>query len=150
VHELTHQRSGPIHLLSYVLPTLKTLATMKFPTVVAHVDDQRVFSGPAMAVVANLDVYGTGFPMAVHARPDDGLLDLCVLPMRSLFDVVEVAANAFVGEHLLREGVVYARGKSVRIESADRVAVQVDGDAFGFTPLDVRIRPERIPFITPL
>ena len=149
VHELTHQRTGPIHLLDYVLPTLKTLATMRFPSLSVKVDGRKVFEGPAMVVAANLDVYGAGFPMALHARPDDGILDVCVLPMRSLFDVVETAANAFVGEHLLREGVVYARGTKLLIQSASPVAVQVDGDAFGFTPLEVRMRPDKIRFIAP-
>lgn len=149
VHELTHQRTGPIHLLSYVLPTLKTLATMRYPVIDVWVDKAHVFTGPAMAVVANLDVYGTGFPMAIHARPDDGLLDVCLLPMRSVFDVMEVAATALVGEHLEREGVIYARGTHVRITAEAPVAVQVDGDACGFTPLEVRLLARQIPFLGP-
>lgn len=150
VHELAKQRTGPIDMFSYITPTLKTLAMMQFVPLKVTVDGKEIWKDlAAMAIVANLSVYGTGFPMVLHAQPDDGQLDTCILPMTSRADLIETAASAFAGAHLEREGVIYVRGKSIEIESAEPVAVQVDGDAFGFTPLKVGLLPVRVPFIVP-
>ena len=75
--------------------------------------------------------YGTGFPILTHAKSDDGLLDVCVLPCKSHADVVRLAMLAATGDHLHEEGVIYVQGRSVRIESPQPVPVQIDGDAAG-------------------
>jgi diacylglycerol kinase family enzyme len=56
-------------------------------------------------------------------RPDDGVLDVVAL-------------------RAAREQVWFARGRSIRIESAGTaLPTQLDGDVVGTTPLDIRILP---------
>ena len=117
------------------------------------VDGRVVYpGGPAVAFVGNVAEYGTGFPILTRARPDDGLLDACVLPVRSPVDLMKFAMLSTTGDHVREEGVVYAKGKRVRIEAINGsgpVPVQVDGDPAGHTPVEIDLLPARLGFIVP-
>ena len=150
VHLLDQMRRGPIAYASYVVPTVMTLAGYRFPPLTVTVDDRRVATDvPAVAFVGNVPEYGTGLPILTGAVPDDGLLDVCVIPCRDLRGLAEVLLAVATGEHPQREGVVYTRGKRVRVTSAVAVPVQADGDSAGFTPVEIDVLPGRVPFLVP-
>ena len=150
VHLLDQMRRGPIAYASYVLPTVMTLAVYRFPPLSIEVDGQAVLSDtPAIAFIGNVSEYGTGLPILTGAVPDDGLLDLCAIPCRDLRELAEVLLLVATGEHPLREGVVYTRGRHVRVTSPVEVPVQADGDSAGFTPVEVHVLPGRVPFLVP-
>jgi YegS/Rv2252/BmrU family lipid kinase len=150
VHELDRIRSGPIDFTSYALPAALALGFYSYPPLTVTVNDRVIARDlPAVAFVGNIREYGTGFPILPHARPDDGLLDVCVLPCANRGEAVRQFLLAAAGEHLAAEGAVYTKGKRVRIESAERVPVQVDGEAAGHTPLEVELLPVRLPFVVP-
>lgn len=148
VHELDRLRRGPISMVSYALPTALALKDYRYPEVSVEVDDKRVFGGrPGIVMVGNIKEYGTGFEVLPYARPDDGLLDVCAMPCASPPELVDLFLHAAAGEHTRLEGVVYVKGKRARVTSDEQVPVQVDGDAAGFTPLEVEMLPRRIPFV---
>ena len=150
VHELDRIRSGPIDLTSYALPALLALQRYEYPPLRVEVDGQVVVdSKPALAFIGNVREYGTGFPILVRAKSDDGLLDLCVLPCRTPAELLRVAMAVATGDHLHAEGVIYTQGRSIRVESALPVPVQIDGEASGHTPLEIELLPFRMPFIVP-
>jgi len=148
VHELERVRSGPINYASYAIPTLLALHQYEYNRLKVTVDGRVVFAeSQAVAFVANVPEYGTGFPVVPGAISDDGLLDVCVLPVRSPAAAVQQAVRIAAGEHLRGEDAVSVRGKRVQIVADKRVAVQVDGDAAGFTPLEIDLLPSIAPFI---
>ena len=150
VHELDRIRKGPIAKYSYLLPTAIALLKDPFPTLTVTVDDRPLVRRmQGMAFIGNIPEYGTGFPVLPHAKPDDALLDVCVLPCRDAMQAVEVFMRATIGDHLKWDNVRYAKGTKIRIESDQRAPVQIDGDSAGFTPLTVELLPERIRFIVP-
>jgi diacylglycerol kinase family enzyme len=151
VHELDRIRRGPINVASYFLPAAMAITSYRYHPLTVVSDDEEIFSAaPAMALVANIAEYGTGFPLAPHARPDDGMLDICVIPVDSPVDAVQKFLHAAAGEHLLIEGVVYARGKRIEIHSKDPAPIQIDGDPAGLTPAIINLLPIRVPFIVPV
>jgi diacylglycerol kinase family enzyme len=83
------------------------------------------------------------------ARPDDRRLDVCVMPCRDRKDLLQIALLAAAGEHLQSEGVVLAGGTTIDIESSEQTPIQLDGDAFGFTPLRIELLERRVGFIVP-
>jgi YegS/Rv2252/BmrU family lipid kinase len=150
VHELDRVRRGPIDMTSYATPLLLALSRYAFPSLAVEVDKRRVFGPqPAMAFVGNIPEYGTGFPILSRARPDDALLDVCILPCGSRAQIIRLAMLAATGDHLSEEGVVYTKGRCVRIESPQQVPVQIDGEASGHTPLEIELLPSRMRFIVP-
>jgi diacylglycerol kinase (ATP) len=150
VHELDRIRDGPIDITKYIMPAVKAITGYQFPTLAVSVDGKQVFKkAPALALVGNIREYGTGFAILPQARPDDQLLDVCVMPCASPKDLIKLALSAAAGEHVQQEGVVYVKGRRVRIESASPVPVQVDGEPAGMTPVEIDLLPCRIPFIVP-
>jgi YegS/Rv2252/BmrU family lipid kinase len=148
IHELNRIRSGPIQLASYLLPAARGFASYAYPPLTVIADGQVILqSRPAIAFVGNVKEYGTGFPMLPHALPDDGLLDVCVLPCRTRLDALKLLVAAALGRHHLTSGALYIKATQVRIESEAPAPIQIDGEAAGHTPLDIRLLPVRIPFI---
>jgi diacylglycerol kinase family enzyme len=150
VHLLDRMRTGPIDLTSYVLPAAFTLAGYAFPALTVSVDGKTIAKNiPAVAFIGNVKEYGTGFPILTEARPDDGLLDVCVIPCRNRRELAEILLLVATGEHARREGVIYLKGRHVHVDSAAPVPVQVDGDSAGHTPLEIDLLPKRVPFLVP-
>jgi diacylglycerol kinase (ATP) len=150
VHELDRIRVGPIDYMSYVLPAAFALAMYRFPALTVTVDEKVIAARlPAVAFVGNVREYGTGFPILPYARPDDSLLDVCVLPCANPKDLVFHLMRAITGEHLSAEGAIYTKGKTIRVESEKTVPVQIDGDAAGHTPLEIDLLPHRLAFMVP-
>ena len=152
VHELARLRRGPIRLTNYLTPALTALRDYRFPPLTITVDGNVVFGPePGIAFVGNLPEYGTGFPVLPEARADDGVLDVCVLPCKSVPDLMVLFLQAAVGEHLRKDGVVYLKGKHVRIAAPEGqpVPIQVDGDPAGHTPTEIDMLPIRLPFLLP-
>ncbi len=149
VHELARARRGPIRYASYVRPTFTALAKYAAPVLSVHLDDRPIFEGQGMAFVGNIAEYGVGFPLLPYARADDGLLDVCCVPGRTRPDVIKLFLNAAAGRHALADRTIYLQGRHIRIDAHPSAAVQIDGDPAGFTPLEVRLLPNRIPFIVP-
>lgn len=152
VHELSRVRSGPISYFSYLEPAARIAGSYAFPPIRVWVDEQEIFRAvPGVAFVGNIREYGTGFPMLPLARPDDGFLDICCVPCRNVLEGAKMFLAAAAGEHLQQEGVIYTKGRHVRIESPTgrRVPVQIDGDAAGHLPLEIDMLPEQLGFIVP-
>jgi diacylglycerol kinase (ATP) len=148
VHALDKVRKGPIGFASYLKPGFSTLAQYHFRPIEVEVDGKIVFGmRPGAVFVGNVKEYGTGFEILPAARSDDELLDVCVLPANSATELINHFLAAFTGEHLHGEGVVYAKGKKVRVNSNEPVAVQADGDPAGFTPVEMEILPVRVAFL---
>ena len=148
VHAMERRRTGPITRASYLWPMIQTIANYRYLPLRVTIDGRVAFeSAPAIAFVGNVPEYGTGFPMLPEAIGDDGLLDVCVLPCRSLNQAMHHLLAAIASEHVHGPGVVHSRGKRIRIESPVSSPVQVDGEAAGHTPLDIALLDGRIPFI---
>jgi YegS/Rv2252/BmrU family lipid kinase len=150
VHELDRIRSGPISKLSYLLPTAMALKDYTFPSMSVELDGKLVFkNAPALTFVGNVAEYGTGFPILPDAQSADGLLDVCVLPCKNIQKLAELALRTVVNEHKQMPGVVYARGRQIRVHTDNPVPVQLDGDPGGHTPLTIELLQHRLPFIVP-
>jgi YegS/Rv2252/BmrU family lipid kinase len=150
VHELDRIRKGPIHMLSYLKPAALALRDYTFPAIRVTVDGTVIWrSAPAVAFVGNVREYGVGFSVLPFAKPDDGLLDVCVMPCTNWFELVQWFLQAAAGQHVWSDKIKYLNGKHILIESKQDVPVQLDGDSAGHTPLEISLLPKRVPFIVP-
>jgi diacylglycerol kinase (ATP) len=148
VHELDRLRTGPIGWINYLQPAALALHAYEYRPLRVCVDGNEVWSGRrGLAFIGNIREYGTGFPVLPFARPDDGLLDICVLPCASRAELIQLFLNAITGEHVRADGAVYLKGRTARIESEGSVPVQIDGDPGGHTPVEVELLAGKVPFI---
>lgn len=97
----------------------------------------------ATVIVANVGqiVYDL-LPLELRIGPgvsfDDGLLDVCIFAPRTLPDVAAVLWRVARGRYMGDERMIYFQAREIRIDSDPPIAVQVDGDCAGETPLEVR------------
>ena len=59
------------------------------------------------------------------------------------------AAAALLGRASREPDVTYLTGKCVQVDSEEPVAVQIDGDPFGTTPVQFRLQPCSVPIVVP-
>lgn len=141
-------RSGPLDYRGYLLPILRVLASYRVPELKITVDGQEVLKG-AFVVVSNVRNYGGIFSIADKACCDSGRLDICVFPRGSIPALFRYALYALRGRVSTLAEVAYLNGSTIQIGSDKPVAVEVDGDYFGTTPVVIELRPTCVPILVP-
>ncbi|MBW3637099.1 MAG: hypothetical protein KY445_11660, partial [Armatimonadetes bacterium] len=84
------------------------------------------------------------------ARLDDGKLDVCAFPFENKMVSVQQVMQLLMGQHVERGKARYFKTTGVKIESAPPVPVQLDGDEWGTTPLELRVCPGVLDVLSPL
>ena len=133
----------------YVLPLLGVLAHYRAPELMITVDGHEELNG-AIVVVSNVRNYGGIFSIADLACCDSGHLDVCIFPRGTIPALCRYAVSALRGKVSSLAEVAYLTGKRVRMESEEPVAVEVDGDYFGTTPVVVDVKPACVPILVPV
>lgn len=106
-------------------------------------DGECVHDGPVLlAALANGRTFGRGMPVAPRARPDDGLLDLVVVPPLRLWRLPILLPRFLRGRHLDHPAVDYRRARRVRIEpDPTGPPFDVDGETWPPGPITVTVEP---------
>jgi diacylglycerol kinase family enzyme len=102
-----------------------------------------------LVLVSNIRRYGGLFTLADRARCDSGHLDVCVLERASLPGLLRTGWNGLSGGLSRRRGVAYLTGRRVRLAANEPVAVQVDGDYCGTTPVEIDLLPAHVSLCIP-
>lgn len=83
-------------------------------------------------------------------RPDDGLLDVCVLAVEKTIDVVSALTSIMVGRTEKDPRLQYFRGKEVVVEADPPLPVQIDGERLELmTPFKATVRPGALGILVP-
>lgn len=151
VHCLASARRGHITHLSWVGPIAHTLMTHRFPPVRVVADGNCLHEGGGLVFVGVIPRYAVGLRILPHAVCDDGLLDVCILPCRSRFQLIGYALRTALRRLDRHPNVIYKRCRTVRVESASGcdVPAQLDGDPAGRLPVDCSIIPRAVRFLVP-
>jgi len=148
VQTVADQRRGPIRKWTYVMPAIMQMATAAFPPISVEVDGETILKNqPAQVFVGNVSEYGTGFAVLPGADSGDGLLDVCVLPCDSQLGLVIWQSFIVRGRHIDHPNAIYRHAKHVTISGDTPMPLQIDGDAAGTTPADIRLLGEQVHFI---
>ncbi len=91
---------------------------------------------------------GGGMIQAPNAVPDDGLFDLTVIKKLSKPNVILSLKRLYNGTIHLHPKVDSFTGKSIRIESRDRIRLETDGETLGHTPIEFSIIPKSVKLLT--
>ena len=135
--------------LAYVIAAALVAKDFAGTRVVVNVDGRKIRARALLIVVSNTQLYGRILRIASQARLDDGLLDVCIFKGFGFPATVRHALRILSGQHLRDPQVVYYQGRRVSISSARPLAVQVDGDPVGHTPITLEIVPRALNIIVP-
>lgn len=110
---------------------------------------QTVGSGPIdvqMFAVCNSGFIGGGFVLAPHARIDDGLLDVLVVPQMPMLEFVAVLQRLAAGGDPAHPHVMRFRASQFALEFNRRVHVNTDGELFEAERCRYQVRRAAVPF----
>jgi len=105
----------------------------------------RNFSGDVIfATVGNNVSYGGGVKMAPHARLDDGLLDICIVPAMSKLELLRWVPSAYRGQHLAHPRIEYFQASAVTLTSPSRLELFGDGEFIQALPATIEVVPRAL------
>jgi len=149
LHHLIRLRSSNITHLTYFWPIWRTFWEHRFPPVSVWVDDEQVFDNQrGLVFVSNINRYSIGLRICMHARFDDGLLDVCVYPCDHQWPLLRHAWNTTFKKHLNDTSVIYRQGRHIRVESPQHVPFHTDGDPAGYLPAEYSVMDYQIKILT--
>ena len=112
----------------YLPAVLKTVFLAQYPRVTIDYDGQEMVLPAVMICVANGPREGGGFFCTPAARPDDGLLDLCIVREINRAAMLGLIPHFMKGTHVGHEPVTMARAQRLTISSPDNLVAHMDGE----------------------
>ena len=105
---------------------------------------------PFLVTIANTQQYGNGAIIAPHARPDDGILEVCVVNPMTFAEFALYAPKLFNGKADTIPLITYYRSKFAAIEKSGPVLFHVDGEAqTAESPVEISVLPQALKVIVP-
>ncbi len=136
------KRWGP---LAYLRGAAQTAGDLTQYHVRVQVDDQpAVHLALYNIILANGRTTSRGLLLAPRANPQDGLLEVMLVPGSGLTDMAKLAAQWLAGRHLEADQLVYLRGARVSVESAPPMPFSLDGDLATDEPLVFTVDPQSL------
>ena len=140
------RRLGP---MATFITSFLTLREFAGTSASVRIDGHRVSRRTVLLVANNIQLYGIIMRMAHHAIIDDGLLDIFCFqgtsPGRTFLHAMKVLFN----RHIADPRVEFYRARRVEIVTARPLAVHVDGDYIGNTPITIQIVPRSLNLLVP-
>jgi diacylglycerol kinase (ATP) len=133
----------------YTVLTVATVFTYRPLSFTLTYDGQerRCFSW--MIAVGNTRSSARGMALVPAARPDDGLLDACIVNGMGKLELLYTFPRVFTGRHIYHTGIETLRGREIMV-SADRPCeIYADGERVGSLPVVLRAVPKALNVIVP-
>ena len=132
---------------AYIAVALKLAREPRLPDLRVTADDDSLTC--RLAVVTNAARYGGPFRVCPGETPLQPGLHLIVVKVESALGLVRLGAALVLGRLSRARGVEIRPVRGVRIDAADAVPCQLDGDTFGVTPLDIHMGDRPVPVLVP-
>lgn len=124
----------------YIMSTLKAVLSYKSTGVKIFVDDKMVVNDLVYSATIGIGKYnGGGMLQTPDAVADDGLFDLTVIRRMTPLQVILNIKVLFDGSIYKLKTTSLDRGRKIRIESSPEIAVEVDGEALGYSPFEFEV-----------
>jgi diacylglycerol kinase (ATP) len=140
------QAIGP---LAYLIGGAR--AVLAYEPVAARVetDARTIEADLQLFAVCNGAYIGGGHQLAPTARPDDGLMEVCLVRASSTLDFLALLPRLSSGGHVDDEDVSYFRTREVSMTFARTIPVNTDGEVFDASRCDYRMRAGAVRMVAP-
>jgi diacylglycerol kinase family enzyme len=132
--------------LSFLFGTLRSIVAYRAAPVALRLDGELLHEGPlVLAAAANGRFFGGGMEVAPRARPDDGLLDVVVIPGFGKLRLLAELPRIYRGSHLDVPGVLWRRGAVLEATPLGEPPwVEIDGEPLGHLPARIEVLPRAL------
>lgn len=133
----------------YTVLTVATVFTDKplLFTVTYDGQERRCYSW--LIAVGNTWSCARGMALVPGARPDDGLLEACIVNGMSKLELLYTFPRVFRGTHIYHTGFETLRGREIAIRADSPCEIYADGERIGPLPVVLRAVPQALSVMVP-
>ena len=150
VRETSREMKRELGFLAYVTAVFRTIVKIRPRRVTLDFAGRRRRWRTSSILVTNTGVF---LPMRNALEKEiserDGRLDLIVTRRGTILDLVGLLLHAIVGKRFDPWRTEHIQVEEVRIEAADPMPVQIDGEPLGQTPVTIQIQPQAVRVVAP-
>ena len=146
--EVMYSKSRLTGYRRYLIPVITTVYRYKAPRLSTTIDNKPSITG-GFVLVSNTRNYGGIFTITDKAECDSRYFDMCIVPDGNIPTLIRFFLYALVGKVSKITKISFLTGKEIEITSSEPVAVQVDGDYFGTTPIRIQLSSTQVPVMVP-
>ena len=95
-------------------------------------------------IVANGRWHGGAMLLAPEAEQDDGLFDVVLIGDVTKRDFVTTAPKIYKGTYLAHPKIELLRSRTVAVDAAERLPIELDGEQVGTTPVRFEVVPRAV------
>jgi diacylglycerol kinase (ATP) len=131
----------PGSTLPYLGAVAGELARLRAVPMNLNVDGNRIEGRFCLVLAANGDRLAGGMRFTPGADIADGLLDLVLIGDVGRLDLLRQVPGVYRGTHLTHPAVRHLTGRVFRVEAAEPVPAELEGEAFGASPVTFTVEP---------
>lgn len=152
VVETSNRLKGKLGKLVYAGGSAVALSRHRPSTVRVAYDDLPAGSETlSLIVVANGKYAGGGMRIAPPASMQDGLLDVVVLRGAGRLEMLfRLLPAVYRGAHMGHPAVRHTQARTILVEADAPLAIELDGELAGTTPVWIDVLPRALPVCLPL
>ncbi|MCQ2284157.1 MAG: diacylglycerol kinase family lipid kinase [Bacteroidales bacterium] len=145
IYDTTYNKPHFLGISVYILSLIRTLFHFKAPEITVKTPDH-TFSGKSFLSIAAICQYnGGGMRQAPMAKPNDGLLDVVVIPNVGKLKVIANLKHIFTGNHLNKlKGIEVFSTPSLTISSKQLVRGEVEGEVLRNGDYNIQLLPSAL------
>lgn len=103
------------------------------------VDGRLMYNNLMLSMAIGVGKYnGGGIQQLPAAVADDGLLDITIIRPLHWWNIIFRLRRLFNGNIYTIGHVLHAKGQHIRIESSPEIPLEVDGELYGHSPIEIR------------
>ncbi|MFH0824928.1 MAG: diacylglycerol kinase family protein [Pseudomonadota bacterium] len=148
VREISKTPRDILGYRGYASPILNTVLRYESESLAVSVDRGPIMRAAAVMLL-KVRLYGGLFVFCNDASLDSGCFHVCLFEKGSKAALMKYAAAALTRTLPRLPDVKIVRGTHVSIESVHPVAVQIDGNPYGETPVIAELRKTGVPLVCP-
>lgn len=144
-NRVNHTSKSAGGFISFLYGTLWSILTFKNGWARVEADGSQIYEGSVvMAAVANGRYFGGGMHLAPQAVISDGKLDLILLRGMNKISLLANLARIYKGTHLTHPKISAHVVSEVVVSGDKPLAIELDGEAPGFSPVRFQVKPGAI------
>jgi diacylglycerol kinase (ATP) len=143
------RRQRRLGALAYIVAGVTAASNMVGTRARIWIDEERIYRRAILIVISNSQLYGGKVRIATDARMDDGLLDVDIFAGSGFASALRTVLGVITGLHVRDPRHSLYRAKTIRVEADKPMAIHVDGEPFGTTPLNCQVVPRALTILIP-
>ncbi|QDP39258.1 diacylglycerol kinase [Radiobacillus deserti] len=148
-YEVPSKQKTLLGQLAYYLKGIEMLPSLKPINVKIEYDGELFEDDIMLFLVSNTNSVGGFEKLAPDAKMDDGVFDLLILKKTNVAEFIRIATLALRGAHLEDERIVHVTAKHIKVESDEKMQLNIDGEFGGLLPGEFTNLYQHIEFFVP-